>query len=60
MSGNQQVRAEIHTFLLALTSYADRVARDPKVTFEEHRVSLMETVSGAGSQPMAKAARSSN
>ena len=60
MSGNEQVRAEIQTFLQALTSYADRVARDPKVTFEEHRVSLMETASGAGSQPMAKAARSSN
>ena len=60
MSGNEQVRAEMQTFLLALTSYADRVARDPKVTFEEHRVSLMETTSGVGSQPMAKAARSSN
>jgi len=60
MSGNEQVRAEMQTFLLALTSYADRVARDPKVTFEEHRVSLMETAGGAGSEPLAKAARSSN
>lgn len=54
MSGNEQVRAEMQTFLLALASYADRVARDPEVTFEEHRASLMEP------QPMAKAARSSN
>jgi len=57
MSGNEQVRAEIQTFLKALASYADRVASDPKVTFEEHRVSLMVPVSGDGSQPMARAAR---
>lgn len=41
MSGNEQVRVEIQTFLLALASYADRVAHDPKITFEEHHVSLM-------------------
>ena len=60
MSGNEQVRAEIQTFLLALTSYAERVARDPKVTFEQHHVSLMEPSTAAGSQPLAKAARTGN
>jgi hypothetical protein len=57
MSGNEQVLVEMQTFLLALASYADRVASDPKVTFEEHRVSLMEPVSQAASQPLARAAR---
>jgi hypothetical protein len=57
MSGNEQVLVEIETFLLALVSYADRVASEPKVSFEEHRVSLMGPLSGAGSRPMARAAR---
>jgi hypothetical protein len=56
MSGNEQVRVEIQTFLQALASYADRVARDPKVTFEQYHVSLMAPASGE-SQPMARAAR---
>jgi hypothetical protein len=60
MSGNEQVRAEIQTFLLALASYAERVARDPKVTFEQHHVSLMEPSTVAESQPLAKAARTGN
>jgi len=60
MSGNEQVRAEMQTFLLALASYADRVARDPKITFEQHHVSLMEPSIAAGAQLLAKAARSSN
>ncbi len=34
MSGNEQVLVEIQTFLVALASYADRVASDPKVTFK--------------------------
>ena len=41
MTGNEQVLVEMHTFLQALTSYADRVRVDPEVTFEEHHVSLM-------------------
>jgi hypothetical protein len=57
MSGNEQVLVEIEAFLLALASYADRVASDPKVTFEEHHVSLMGPVSRGASQPLAKAAR---
>jgi hypothetical protein len=60
MSGNEQVRVEMQTFLLALASYAERVARDPKVTFEQHHVSLMEPGSGDGPQPLARAARSGN
>ena len=56
MSGNEQVLVEIEAFLLALASYADRVASDPKVTFEEHRVSLMGPT-GRAAQPLARAAR---
>ena len=58
MSGNEQVRVEIETFLMALASYADRVASDPKVTFEEHRVSLIRPAGGTANQPLAIAARS--
>jgi len=50
MSGNEQVRVEMQTFLQALASYADRVASDPEVTFEEHRVSLTAPVSSTASQ----------
>lgn len=57
MSGNERVLVEMQTFLLALASYADRVASDPKVTFEEHRVSLMGPISSVASQPLARAAR---
>lgn len=41
MSGNDQVRVEMQTFLQALASYVDRAADDPELTFEEHHVSLM-------------------
>ena len=41
VSGNEQVRVEMQTFLAALASYPDRFAVNPQVTFEEHRVSLM-------------------
>jgi hypothetical protein len=57
MSGNEQVLVEIQTFLVALASYADRVAYDPKLTFEEHHVSLMAPISRDALQPLARAAR---
>ena len=41
MSGNEQVRVEMQTFLQALASYVDRAAHDPGLTFEEFHVSLM-------------------
>lgn len=41
LSGNEQVRREIQSFLRALHSYPERFARDPDVTFEEHRSSLL-------------------
>lgn len=41
MNGNERVRVEMQTFLQALASYAERAARDPRITFEEHHVSLM-------------------
>ena len=58
MSGNEQVRVEIETFLKALASYPDRVASDPKVSFEQHHVSLMRPASDAAPEPLVKAARS--
>jgi len=57
MLENEQVLEEMQTFLLALASYADRVACDPKLTFQEHHVSLMGPISRAASQPLARAAR---
>jgi len=56
MSGNDQVRVEMQTFLQALASYADRVAKDPDVSFEEHHVSLMAPSYGSGQRLAAKAA----
>ena len=56
MSHNAKVRVEIETFMEALASYADHVAKVPKATFEEYHVSLMEPASSAGPQPAAKAA----
>lgn len=44
MSGNELVRLEIETFLLALVSYPDRFARDPRITFDEYRSSLAAAV----------------
>ncbi|HLZ40051.1 MAG TPA: hypothetical protein VKQ11_03775 [Candidatus Sulfotelmatobacter sp.] len=41
MSGNEQVRVEIETFLRALNSYPALFAANPRVTFEEYRTSLM-------------------
>jgi len=56
VSDNAKVRVEIETFLQALASYADHVAKVPKTTFEEYHVSLMTPTSGAGSRSAAKAA----
>lgn len=36
ISVEDQVRNEIETFLQALDSYPDSVARNPRITFEEH------------------------
>jgi hypothetical protein len=43
LSGNEQVRREIQRFLQALRSYPDRVARNPRITFEEHCSGLAQT-----------------
>jgi hypothetical protein len=42
MSTNEQVLAEMQVFLLALASYPDRFAMNPKVSFEEHCCSIMQ------------------
>jgi hypothetical protein len=52
MSRNECVRVEIQTFLQALASYADRVAHDPEITFEEHHGSLMGPVRTAAPEPL--------
>ena len=41
-SGNERVWVEIYSFLKALDSYPDRFAKDPDITFDEHRRSVME------------------
>ena len=41
LPNDEQVRSEIQTFLLALDSYPDRFAKDPKITFEKHCSSLV-------------------
>ena len=56
VSDNARVRVEMETFLQALASYADQVAREPKTTFEEYHVRLMAPVSSTASRPVAKAA----
>lgn len=38
---NENVRAEMQTFLAALVSYPDRFAANPDISFEQHRTSLM-------------------
>jgi hypothetical protein len=52
MSGNDQVRVEIETFLQALASYPDRFARDPRVTFDEYRLSLVASVAAAQAESL--------
>jgi hypothetical protein len=56
LSDNAKVRVEIETFLQALASYADHVAKEPSTTFEQYHGSLMAPESGGGSRPPAKAA----
>jgi hypothetical protein len=37
---NAQVQEEIQNFLLALDSYPDRVAKEPRVSFHQHLCSF--------------------
>jgi hypothetical protein len=41
MHTNESVRAEMQTFVKALASYPDRFAVNPRVSFDQHRISLM-------------------
>jgi hypothetical protein len=45
VSGNEQVRREIQSFLYAVKSYPGRFARDPSVTFAEHHGGLFRAAS---------------
>jgi len=47
LSGNEQVRREIQSFLYAVKSYPGRFARDPRVTFAEHHGGLVRGGSAA-------------
>jgi len=47
LSGNEQVRREIQSFLYAVKSYPGRFARDPRVTFAEHHSGLVRAASTA-------------
>ncbi|HEY6372353.1 MAG TPA: hypothetical protein VIX37_17385 [Candidatus Sulfotelmatobacter sp.] len=50
MSGNEKVRVEIQTFLQALNSYPERFKRNPGITFEEHRSTLIPGVEADGTR----------
>jgi hypothetical protein len=41
MADNEQVRAEIQTFLQALASYPERFRANPRLTFDDYRLSLI-------------------
>jgi len=41
MSGDELVRVEMESFLQALESYPERFASNPRITFEQHRSSLV-------------------
>lgn len=43
---NHQALAEIEIFLAALVSYPEQFAVDPGLTFEEHRVRIMQAAQG--------------
>ncbi len=58
MSGNEQVLVEMQTFLQALASYADRVANDPEITFEDYHVSLMMPLRAAATRSPRRTMRS--
>ena len=47
---NEQVRREMQNFLRAIDSYPDRFARDPDISFDEHRSSLSEAAAPAPSR----------
>ena len=47
LSGNEQVRREIQSFLHALKSYPGRFAKEPHITFAEHHGALTRTASEA-------------
>jgi hypothetical protein len=38
---NETVRAEMQAFLVALSSYPDRFAANPRISFQQHWGSLM-------------------
>jgi len=49
----REVQQEIDNYLLALSSYPDRFAQDPGVSFEQHLFSMMAAgqTSGRGERP---------
>ncbi|HTW30361.1 MAG TPA: hypothetical protein VMD76_01705 [Candidatus Sulfotelmatobacter sp.] len=49
--GNEAAQAEIQAFLLALNSYTQRFAADPRITFEQHRANLSAMTMARFSDP---------
>lgn len=41
VAGEKRSQGEIETYLKALSSYPDRVARDPQLSFEQHLCSFI-------------------
>lgn len=52
----REVQQEIETFLTALSSYPDRFARNPCISFEQHLFSLAAAKSG-GQGPRSNSGR---
>jgi hypothetical protein len=42
ISHNQRVRVEMESFLKAISSYSQRFATDPQITFEKHHSYLVQ------------------
>ena len=47
MSANEQVRREIQVFVQALSTYPERFARNPRMTFAEYCTTLREDAKSA-------------
>jgi hypothetical protein len=48
-SRERAIRGEMKSFLLALSSYPDRFARDPYISFEQHLFSIVAAHRSAAS-----------
>jgi hypothetical protein len=57
MPDNEQVRVEMETFLRALATYPERFAADPRLSFNDYRLSLMAASAAAQAESVPARAR---